>query len=278
MSEDTKELSVELFKSELESKVRSVFSENQVNGIKEAAEKYYGQNNTRNGIDFWKTVILNSSKDYPTTSARYFQSLTELKSRLSRLFDETLEFQKKEIEKEKLSLDLEDLEDKLMMLKEVGATSREQRRVELDYQLVEQEFLKAKIRAAFMKDSLGTLEKEVADFKAICDEYMSTGEVKPFEVSRLEEMESKKNILFLAHVLGNKKELSPSELALLMQADGTIRPPDNCETELKRLGMHDLANQITHNRTLIDNANQMRLENKVPDMPKLESPIKIIKE
>jgi len=79
------------FQQDLTEKVSKVLGDDdKVKMIQEAATTYIGWNNVASGREFFEKVILASPKDYPTDDMRFYQALTELKSRLGRIYDETI--------------------------------------------------------------------------------------------------------------------------------------------------------------------------------------------
>lgn len=231
-------MSNDAFKKELQCNVQSVFDEDKVKKIMESAEKFMGINNVANGRAFFEQVILDAPKDYPTDDMRFYQSLTELKSRLGRMFDDTLALQKLEVELEILEIELA----------EMPSTNRKE---ELQRMLKQQDVTQKKIRIAFAKDSLNSLAKDIEDFTGICDKYWDTGKMKPYEIARLEEMDKKKKALYLNHVVTGR-QLSPSETAFFYQSNGLLRPPEGTVQELQKLGFNQLAAQEQDKMNRID--------------------------
>lgn len=248
MSDENKK-SEAIFKEKLEEKVSEFLTEEQVNRIKEATNEYFGVNNSVNGKDFFEQVILEAPKDYPTISMRFFQAVTELKNRLGRIFDASVALQKLEIEKELLEIEIEEM-----------SKDCKSRKDELNIKLKEQDLMQKKIRITFDRDSLHNLEKEIQNFKDLCDKYKSTGLVKPFEIARLEEMDKKKSARYLNYVL-HGIPLSPSELSFYYSETGALKPPADVVEKLEMLGRPDLA-LIEQSKIDAVEKSQLLLENK----------------
>lgn len=214
------------FESQLVENSKELLTEEQINLVASSANKYMSINNTASGKEFFEKFILASCKDYPTDDMRYYQSLTELKSRLGRVFDDTISLKKKELELELLELDLEDhlaLDDK---------------RSKIHARMVSQDILQKSAHIEFAKNNLASLMKEVEQFNSICDKLHNF--VKPFEEARVEEMEKKIEARYINFVV-HGVPLSSSEMSLYYNQDGILVPPKNAIEKLEKLGYGQIA-------------------------------------
>jgi len=214
------------FESQLVTNSKELLTEEQIKLIGDSANKYMSINNTASGKEFFEKFILASCKDYPTDDMRYYQSLTELKSRLGRVFDDTISLKKKELELELLELDLED------------ANALDNKRSKINAKMITQDILQKAAHIEFAKNNLSSLMKEVEQFNSICDKLH--GSVKPFEEARVEEMEKKieaRYVNFVVHGI----PLSSSEMSLYYNEDGILVPPKNAIQRLEKLGFTGLS-------------------------------------
>ena len=241
---------MQVFGKELETKLNDVFDQDRVKFVHDTAGKYMEWNHSNSGPAFFENVILASYKDYPTDDMRFYQTLTELKSRIGRLFDDTIAFEKLKLEKEEIELDIEDALHEL-------EGKQDKRRSEIKIKKLELDLNTKRVRLEVSRIALDTLYKEIEGFRSICDKYESRG-VKPFELARLEEMDKKIKARYVNHLLTGIP-LSPSEMAFYYQENGVMLPPPGTIEELQRLGREDLVIQEETKLLAAKRADQLRL-------------------
>lgn len=224
---------------DLESKISSVLDEEKVNVVREAAGLYYGLDDSTNGLDFWREHILEKSQDYPTDAMKFWQANRELKGRLGRLYDEAIDFQKSELDLQELQLELEDLHDDFLN----SESERGKRKIEIQIARKELELKQKSIKVENAKLQLERTQREVEDFKQLCDQYSEGGQkILPYEQARVQEIRVKMENRYLHHVLTGTPLTTPEHA--LFSKDGVVAPPsENVIKKLRLLGRDDLAIQ-----------------------------------
>jgi hypothetical protein len=221
---------------DLESKISLVLDEEKVKLVREAAGMYYSLDDSTNGLDFWREHILEKTQDYPTDAMKFWQANRELKGRLGRLYDEAIAFQKAELDLQELQLDLEDLQKR-------PADQEIDKRTLIQIARKELELKQASIRLENAKLQLERTQREVEDFKQLCDQYSEGGKkILPYEKARVEEIRVKMENRYLHHVLTGTPLTTPEHA--LLSKNGVVAPPsENVIKKLRLLGRDDLAVQ-----------------------------------
>lgn len=242
----------DLFLKDLESKLSSTLSDEEAQKIKEKSFKYLSVNSDVSGEQFFDEFVLKSFKDYPTDDMRYYQAVRELKSRIHNMFEETINFQKKQIDLELAELDLEDLKADLRKDENDKRTLLKVKSKEIDVNQL-------RVQSEFMKQKVQIVSREVEDFTNLCEKYGKNG-VKPFEQARVEEMEKKIEARYINHVVHGIPLTAP-EMAFYYNEQGIMIPPKGTIDKLLELGRPDLA-QIEYVKSQAVNGEMNLLDRK----------------
>lgn len=217
-----------MVKEELESKLAPFVSKEQSLMIQNAATSFLPVSIDRNGKQFWKDIILASTKDYPTEAMQYYQVVREGKTRVSRLLDEV-------VSHEELLLDIEELEYEIEQLSNKTEFNKKD---EIELKRKEIKLKQKKVKVEFSKNSIQGTIKEVEDFKSLSEDYDKEN-LKVYEEARVEEMNKKIIDRYVHHILTGVP-LSNPETGFYYK-DGFIVPPQEAIDILRQVGRSDLA-------------------------------------
>ncbi|MDZ4810768.1 MAG: hypothetical protein SGI96_21235 [Bacteroidota bacterium] len=244
---DIKSESTELVRDELNNNLMALLPEEQIKFVQNVAAKFMPINIDGNGKQFWKDVILSSTKDYPTDSTAYYQVIREGKGRVSRLLDEAIAHQELLLDVEELEVQINCLNESLLEMV-VGSSQEKLKTIEI--RRAELKLKQKKIRIEFSKNSVASTLDEIKDFDALAEDYKKS-DIKEFKEARVEEMQKKKVDRYL-HFILTGTALSNPEWAYYYK-DGFVVPPVEVIQRLKDIGHFELANQEQNKLTTYQN-------------------------